>query len=68
MCQVRLGGKRGGPHTPSDARRAVLRHQQPPIIMHTMPQPKERQGEGWHDWASWTWGDYYEEIAYITYE
>jgi len=36
--------------------------------MHTMPQPKERQGEGWHDWASWTWGDYYEEIAYITYE
>ena len=35
--------------------------------MHFMPQPQERQGEGWYDWASWTWADYYNEIDYITY-
>ena len=33
-----------------------------------MPQPQERQGEGWYDDATWTWGDYYDDLCYITYE
>jgi len=33
-----------------------------------MPQSQECQGEGWYDDATWTWGDYYDELSYITYE
>jgi len=68
MRRVRLAGQRGGPHQASDARRWVLRRPQPAAIMHAMPQSQERQGEGWYDQATWTYGDYYEELCYITYE
>ncbi len=36
--------------------------------LHAMPQPQECQGEGWYDDATWTWGDYYDDLCYITYE
>lgn len=36
--------------------------------MHVMSQPQECQGEGWYDDASWTWGDYWDELSYITYD
>jgi hypothetical protein len=33
-----------------------------------MSQQEECEGEGWYDWASWTWADYIDEINYITHE
>ena len=68
VCSMRMAGERGGPHQASDARRCLLRRQQFAATVHVMPQPQECQGEGWYDDASWTWGDYYDDLCYITYE
>ena len=65
---MRLAGQRGRSHQASDAGRWLLRRQQPAATVHVMPQPQECQGEGWYDDASWTWGDYYDDLCYITYE
>jgi hypothetical protein len=66
--RVRMAGQRGGPHQASNAGRWLLRRPQLAATVHVMPQPQECQGEGWYDEASWTWGDYYEDLTYITYE
>ena len=68
MRCVRLAGQRSRPHQASDAGRWVLRRPQPAATVHAMPQPQECQGEGWYDDATWTWGDYYDDLCYITYE
>jgi hypothetical protein len=65
---VRLAGQRSRSHQASNAGRWLLRRPQPAATVHAMPQPQERQGEGWYDDASWTWGDYYDDLCYITYE
>ena len=65
---MRMAGQRGGPYQASVARRRLLRRQQPAATVHVMPQSQECQGEGWYDDASWTWGDYYDDLCYITYE
>ena len=65
---MRLAGKRGRSHKASNARRWLLRCPQPAATVHAMPQPQECQGKGWYDDASWTWGDYYDDLCYITYE
>ena len=65
---MRLAGQRSRPHQASDARRWLLRRPQLAATVHAMPQPQECQGEGWYDDASWTWGDYYDDLCYITYE
>lgn len=36
--------------------------------MHFMSQPKERQRAEWYSNVTWTYGDYYDELAYITYD
>jgi len=36
--------------------------------LQTMPHAQECQGEGWYDDATWTWGDYFDELSYVTYE
>jgi len=33
-----------------------------------MPHAQECQGEGWYDDASWTWGDYFDDLSYISYD
>ena len=33
-----------------------------------MPHAQECTGAGWYDDASWTWGDYFDDLSYITYE
>jgi hypothetical protein len=68
VCSMRLAGKRSRPYQASNAGRWVLRSEQSAATLHTMPQPQECQGEGWYDDASWTWGDYYDDLCYITYE
>ena len=65
---MRLAGQRGRPHQASNAGRRILRRQELAAAVHVMPQPQKCQGEGWYDDASWTWGDYYDELSYITYE
>lgn len=65
---MRLAGQRSRSHQASNAGRWVLRRPQLAAIVHAMPQQKECQGEGWYDDASWTWGDYYDDLCYITYE
>lgn len=63
-----MAGQRSRPHQASDAGRCLLRRQQPAATVHVMPQPQECEGAAWYDDASWTWGDYYDELSYITYE
>jgi len=65
---VRLAGQRSRPHQASNARRWLLRRPQPAATVHAMPQPQECQGKGWYDEATWTYGDYYDDLCYITYE
>jgi hypothetical protein len=65
---VRLAGERRRPHQASNAGRWLLRRPQPAATVHAMSQPQECQREGWYDDATWTWGDYYEDLCYITYE
>jgi hypothetical protein len=36
--------------------------------VHVVSQQKVSQGEGWYDDATWTWGDYWDDLTYITYE
>ena len=68
VCSMWMAGKCGGPHQASVPGRCLLRRQQLAAVVHVMPQPQECQGEGWYDDASWTWGDYYDDLTYITYE
>ena len=66
--RVRMAGQRSRPHQASNTGRCFLRRPQPAATVHAMPQPQECQGEGWYDDATWTWGDYYDDLCYITYE
>jgi len=68
MRSVRMAGQRSRPHQASDAGRWLLRRSQPAATVHAMPQPQECQGEGWYDDATWTYGDYFDDLTYITYE
>ena len=36
--------------------------------MHVVSQQEVSQREGWYDDATWTWGDYWDDLTYITYE
>jgi len=67
MRQVRLGSDSGRPHQASDTGRQLLAWSIPSHVQ-AVPPAQECQGEGWYDDVTWTWGDYYEELTYITYE
>lgn len=67
MCRVRLDSNSCRPHQTSDAGRQLLARTIPSHVQALSPT-QECQGEGWHDDVSWTWGDYYDELVYITYE
>lgn len=66
--RVWLDGQRCRPHQTSVTGRCILRPQQPTVIVHVVPQQEVCQGEGWYDDATWTWGDYWDDLTYITYE
>ena len=36
--------------------------------MQVMSQPKERTRTSWYEEVTWTWGDYYDELTYISYD
>ena len=67
LCQVWVDRHGCGPHQASDAGRQLLAWS---ISSHVqaVPPAQECQGEGWYDDVTWTWGDYYDELVYITYE
>jgi len=67
MRQVWVDGHSCGPHQASNAGRQLLARS---ISSHVqaVPPTQECQGEGWYDDVTWTWGDYYDELLYITYE
>jgi hypothetical protein len=67
LRQVRLACHRGRPHSPSESGRGLLCGSFPSSLQ-TMPHAQECQGEGWYDDATWTWGDYFDELSYVTYE
>lgn len=61
----RIGG--GGSRHPSDARRRLLCRTIPSVVR-VMSQPQECQGKEWYEHVNWTYGDYYDELHYITYD
>ena len=64
---LRMASNSGGPHQTSESRRGLLRGSLPTAVQ-AMPHAQECQGEGWYDDASWTWGDYFDELMYISYD
>lgn len=36
--------------------------------MQVMSHAQVSAGEGWYDDATWTWGDYWDELMYISYD
>ena len=67
MCQVRLDSNSGRPNQTSNAGRQLLAWSIPSYVQ-VVPPAQECQGEGWYDDVTWTWGDYYDELLYITYD
>jgi len=65
--QVRLGSNSRGPHHTSKSRRQLLGWT---ISTHVqvMSHEQERQRASWYEEVTWTWGDYYDELTYISYD
>lgn len=36
--------------------------------MQVMSHEQERQRASWYEEVTWTWGDYYDELTYISYD
>ena len=66
--RVRMACKRSGPRDASNAGRGVLRRQELTTVVYVMPQQKERTRTRWYNECTWTWGEDFEELCYITYE
>ena len=66
--EVWIRCQRGGPHRASDTGRCVHGHRQSAKHVHAVPQPQECTGAEWYEEVNWTYGDYWEELYYITYE
>ena len=64
---LRVASHRGGPHQTSESGRGLLSRSLPTTVQ-VMPHAQECQGEGWYDDASWTWGDYFDDLSYISYD
>ena len=64
---LRVASHRGGPHQASESGRGLLSRSLPTTVQ-VMPHAQECSGTGWYDDASWTWGDYFDDLSYITYE
>ena len=65
--QVRVASNCSRSHHASESRWRLLQRTIPGDVQE-LSQPQECTGAGWYDDASWTWGDYYDDLAYITYE
>lgn len=64
---LRVASDSGGPHTSSKSRRGLLSRSLP-TAMQVMSHAQVSAGEGWYDDATWTWGDYWDELMYISYD
>ena len=65
--QVRLGSDSGGPHHTSESGRQLLGWTISTYVQ-VMSQPQERTRTSWYEEVTWTWGDYYDELTYISYD
>jgi len=65
--EVRTPGNGCGSRCASVARRGVLERQIPKPL-HVMPQPQVSQRAGWYIDANWTYGEYFDELTYISYD
>lgn len=66
--EVWLRCQRGGPHRASDAGWSVHGYRQLTKHVHAVPQSQECTGAEWYEDVNWTYGDYWDELYYITYE
>jgi hypothetical protein len=64
---LRMASNSRGSHQTSESGRGLLSGSLPTAVQ-VMPHAQECQGEGWYDDASWTWGDYFDDLAYISYD
>ena len=67
LRQVRLGSYSRRPHYTSKPGRQLLGGTIPTNVQ-VMPQPQERTRASWYEEVTWTWGDYYDELTYISYD
>ena len=65
--QVRMGSDSGGPHHTSKPGRQLLGWTIPTYVQ-VMSYEQERQRASWYQEVTWTWGDYYDELTYISYD
>jgi len=67
LRQVRMASNSGRPHYTSESGRQLLGWAIPTDVQ-VMSQPQERTRASWYEEVTWTWGDYYDELTYISYD
>ncbi len=67
MRALRVASNGCGSHQTSEPGRGLLSRSLPTALQ-VMPHAQECEGAGWYDNATWTWGDYFEELSYISYD
>lgn len=67
LCQVRVASQRCGPYNASQSGRRLLERSIPSHVQ-AMSPTQERARTEWYQDVTWTWGDYYDELTYISYD
>ena len=67
LREVWVAGHGRGPHHTSKSGRGLLERPLPSYVQ-AMPPAQERARAGWYDDVTWTWGDYFDELTYISYD
>lgn len=65
--EVRTPGNSCGSRNTSVSRRSVLECQIPKPL-HVMPQQEVSTRTAWYTDVNWTYGEYFDELTYITYD
>ena len=65
--EVRVASNSCGSHQASQSGWRLLQRPIPGDVQE-LSQPQECAGTGWYDDATWTWGEYFEDLTYISYE
>ena len=65
--EVRTPGNGRGSRRTCVAGRSVLERQIPKPL-YVMPQPQVSTRTTWYTDVNWTYGDYFDELTYITYD
>lgn len=67
LCQVWMASQRRGPHHTGESGRKLLERSLS-IHVQAMPPAQECARAGWYEDAEWTWGEYFDQLNYITYD